>query len=424
MSGIINFLDYLRATSDDEDTRLAERLAVVDASQFNVEELIALQGPEGPQGPPGTSGSGTDAIEVFQRYVDPNDGINTQNGWSPGQAMRSIQAAYDDLVAVVNAKTGKGLGSRVPTGEIILLPGGHDIGSAALDFLRTRPVVMRGLHRSYRRQSMESEYEGLPHPRLSATSYLYTSAAIPPSRYIDMSQQSMFINGYGFEFRDFDMYFDKPGISYGIYAPNVNFLNVENVGFVARSASTDATMVALRGFKDIANGDDCSWWRITNNYFAKMSIAHLGEDGVVGQQNHHTFRDNVAHGTGDSHPTPAIACYYTHRSMFDHNNLEGYGTGILLGEQSWQNTIIGEAGESTPLFVDIEHGFANLIMVMGINAPAATDVLVRVRGLSGNNLVITPAITPLKDLYAAGAYVDTATPFNNFILAPPSEWIP
>ena len=30
MTGVVNLLEYLRATTDDEDTRLAERLALVE----------------------------------------------------------------------------------------------------------------------------------------------------------------------------------------------------------------------------------------------------------------------------------------------------------------------------------------------------------------------------------------------------------
>ena len=51
MASIINFLDLLCATGDDEDSRLAERLRAVDTSQFNVEELSISQGPAEPPGP-------------------------------------------------------------------------------------------------------------------------------------------------------------------------------------------------------------------------------------------------------------------------------------------------------------------------------------------------------------------------------------
>ena len=111
-ASIINFLDFLAASGDDEDARLAERLRAVDTSGMGIQDIMLLQGPAGPTGPIGPPGSGDGGggvppVDVGIRYASPagdnTDGLSWQTAFHTVKET-CIAAGRDSQV-----KIGKGL---------------------------------------------------------------------------------------------------------------------------------------------------------------------------------------------------------------------------------------------------------------------------------------------------------------------------
>ena len=103
MDSVVNLLDVLAATSDDEDTRLADRLAVVD---FTALPSVPL---------PGGGGSGASAVDVGIRYVassgnDSNDGYN----WDTALATVSAAATLDPYPRHIRIGPGKFIDAAIP----------------------------------------------------------------------------------------------------------------------------------------------------------------------------------------------------------------------------------------------------------------------------------------------------------------------
>lgn len=349
------------------------------------------------------------------RYVDPANGAAGNDGRSPETAIVSIQAAYDDLVTAAEVRTGVSGNTRLGVGRIVLAPGGHDVG-AGLAFKRTRPVVMEGI-RPNRRHS-GAGLAAIP-ARAADNSYLYTSAGTPPTELISMATPATSVNGYGFRFAHFDMWFDAAGIDYGIYAPCVNFLTIQDVGFIATQTGTDKDMIAVYGWTDTALGDDTSWWRISDCYSSRIALCQIGKAGVTLNHNQHVIKDNACFGWGKTETTakPLIAGSFLRRCTIRDNNIEGAEVGIHLGPETCaQNIMVGNGGEQVAKFIRIEKGIANIIIDHGETVPAAGDSLVSIEGSSTDNVSILAALTGQGSLYDSGGYSDTSTSKDNAVL--------
>ena len=351
-------------------------------------------------------------VEALQRYVDPVNGLDTNNGWTIARAMKTIQAAYDDLSAAAEVITSVAPAStaRIHIGEVILLPGGHDIGNGLL-WRRSRAVLLRGLHSTMRWRTGGSATV-IPARALSVP-YLFTTGT--PTQFIDFTDDS--INGYGFGFRDFEMWVDVAGVDWGIKHINVNQSYVERVNFIrVGDSAADVDMTFLYGFADeaLVTGSDMSWWRVDNCFTSGTALSFYGIDGTARNNNRHTISRNICFGPGTT--MNCVTLHFGNGCSIWGNNFEAFLRGVLLDTGSHQNHVFGNGGESVDVFIRVEDGNSNTIIEQGIKQPDATDKLFSAAPGAHSNIVMGSSFTTAWNLYASSAaFGDDG---NNFALLP------
>lgn len=321
------------------------------------------------------------------QYVHP-DGSDSANGFSPAKPKATIEAAYGDVHA--------------DGGTIVLAHGRHDIGTG-LDLDRRKNVCIKGIGKAKRNRGSASDptHNALIYSSVNTTQMVNTTTPNATS-----------INAYGFEFRDLD--FEIPPVA-GVTvfeAPATNQTIVDNCGFYhsyADNTQAKFTIINAHHTGDV-QGDDSSWWRVTNNYSRGGQLVH----GVGHGLNQWVIRDNVCFGQNLT--DPFIYLEKGHRHVVRDNNLEGTNPscGVYLKEINASS--VANSGEATTVYTILDASHGNLVEDMGRIAPSVPSVVVRLLGSSGNNIIICSVVTQLGNLYTQGIDDQTGNADNTFIL--------
>lgn len=269
-------------------------------------------------------------------------GIDSNSGRGPGQAKRTLAAAYAALPSPNGAAAGPA------PGVIYCLPGRYDVG-AGLALTRGKPVAIRGV--------------------VPVSPYVVSTSVAPLSLdcaiiYTSTGAVSMIttIGGVaatqmnGCDFEDLLFEFSNPATKYAIDANSVWYGHVNRCYFFADKttgpAAVDAVGVFVRDDTTYGgSGTDCSWWRFDDNKVINMALAVVGDSG--GNNNHQIFTRN--HGFGLTHTNtsalPFITVINGNRCYVRDTNVEAYNVGIKF-DSCWECQESGTGGEFVDVLID------------------------------------------------------------------------
>ncbi len=357
LSSVVNFLDILVATTDDEDSRLAERVAAVDISAL-------------PQVPLPIGGGGA-VVDVGTRHVT-EDGNDTADGLSWATAMASPQAAYDSLVAWAAANLG---GSRQHVGTVKIGRAFYDLDEGLnLNLRYTADFVGEVNTRLHKSASIEG-------------TTMLGSSSTTASELVVIPGPTTNDNAYGFRFYNLG-FRPQPQMSAVLRTNDANFTTVKDC--FARPLSGE-----LDGFFIVCDGDwDNSWWDIQGNRVHGMGLIQAVAP-TTNNQNRWYVANNQ---TFCSNPNlkGMIDIFNVFDSTFIGNNLEGDMVAVHA-EKCGSCTFINNAGESTtdtyPAYV-MPGGWWNIIMGGRWQIPNSTNGVFLDRAGGGSPVtVINPQAT-------------------------------
>lgn len=258
-------------------TTLNDLTDVDTTGVLNGETLLWVNGNS--QWEPGSTSAADEFAERGVRYVDP-DGNDTNDGHSPGQALKTIQEAYDDLTTWAEATfTNAG---RMNVGRIILMPGEYNVG-AGVTFNTKRTCTVEGIY-----QYAVHDFEGVADP-----------GAVPVIRSTGNPADGLFFiddaagDGFGFFFRGLLFYLDT--------SANTNLEGCIKAQRVAMSSIRDCQFVSSGGTNQFAiwttqSANDNSWWHIENN-MVDGNMGFFRQGGAANGSNYSIIKANKIKGS-------------------------------------------------------------------------------------------------------------------------------
>lgn len=281
-----------------------------------------------------------ESVDVGTRHVLPDDGDNKSDGLSWATAMKSPQAAYEDLVAWADANLG---GDRwhVGTVEIGRSQQLIDLGENGLD-----------LHRRYTADFVGKVNTRLQSAKIEGTTMLGSTSTVA-EQLVSIPGPTANDNAYGFRF--FNLGFQPQSqMTAVIRANDANFTTVRDC--FARPLSG-----ILDGHFIVCDGEwDNSWWDISGNRVQSMGLIRTPRSSVTQNQNRWNIFNNQ---NFFSHPDLAmIDLYHVFDATIIGNNLEGRATGLRAKSSgSMTLTNSGESSSDHP-FYHFQGGWWNTIV--------------------------------------------------------------
>jgi hypothetical protein len=233
---------------------------------------------------------------------DSNDGLH------PGKPFATIQAAYDSLPS--------------SGGTLTLLNGAHAVGTGVVG-ANHKPAVVTSI------TGRLTRFDGGTSPTISGTgSQLFTVGAT--SGFVD--------RGWTFAGLAFDI--SHVNNTRAIQANDLNCLHV--IGSTCLG-STSVEKYMVRSNHPVF--DDCSWYRLEDNWTQYCGIADLGSGEADGNINNIQIFNNMILPGNTSW---GLKAFNMQRSAIFGNNIEGAGPGgIKLTGASKYNYIMWQGGEGT-----------------------------------------------------------------------------
>lgn len=370
----VDLLAWLRATDDDEDDRLADRLetqfenlpiqVVTEGGGHNHPEIEALISEDS-----GFTQAQADALYAPIDHMHPGGGSLPSIDWGVQYVHTAASDSNDGFSPYTPKATVEAAVGDLPDGGVVILSKGrHDVGEG-LHLDKLAPVILRGVGRWHRHRSTSGQTTFPGNDPV-----LYSS--IGASKLIDFPAAGD-TQGFGFENLIFEM---SATTDYGIYAQGVSYTNVVDCCFWSKNVLAEAIHA------DNLVGSDASWWRVINNNFVS-SVAIYGGGN---QFNNWVVRDN---NSFVSNPAP-FSMYFEsmNRSLVAGNNIEGnLDVGIELGKvgtaTAYDNIFIGNGGEGVKTVYHLVHTGANTIIATG--EKAGGDTLIK-DDSGGGNVIIAP----------------------------------
>jgi hypothetical protein len=211
-------------------------------------------------------------------FVDPVNGSSSFDGLSAVRAKASIQDAYDDLKAYAGAnKTGQS-GTRWGCGEVVLLPGDHDVGAG---------LVLDAAYSC----SFVGSRSGFGHPFANDFASRVVTSNSSASSLVSWGEDNFITRGMRFRDICFVLGF---GASYSlvnaIQAKATDYLVVEDCAFTTHDGNQSNE--SIYGIEQVigATANDCAWGRVTGCICTGVGLLTMASDmgnhnGVVIQHN-------------------------------------------------------------------------------------------------------------------------------------------
>jgi hypothetical protein len=266
-------------------------------------------------------------------FVDYANGLDTNNGFSPSTAFKTIQAAYNALKTYAEANYTAYAG-LLPVGTVVCLPGDHDVG-AGVTLSGTRPAKFCGWT------------HGMGHVHApNSESRIVTSSNTATSMFAITETT---VNGYGCEFRDLAFQVGSSGnaglvgTALGvIYTNRQDYLKVVDC---MADVSDGTTHISTPFIHQATSGTDpdSAWASIIGNTVGRLALARFASGGVnfnyIDIQRNRVFYGGslaMVHASGD-----------LQKSNISHNTFEGTSKAVLLASGACDfNTFVGNVGES------------------------------------------------------------------------------
>jgi len=224
-------------------------------------------------------------------FVDPA-GSDANSGSSPSSAKRTIQAAYDDLVASAETRF-PSFPLEMGVGRIYLLPGDHDVGTG-LVIRWDRPVEMFGFRGGEGKSWTRTP--GMPARIVSSSS---DATALVTAGSVEQIS-------YGNRFEDILFAVDpavNTSLTACLRAIANDFLIVEHCGFDMARGPDDPTQNfhAIHAQPGTMAQKDAAWHRITHNNCNRLALYHAGDGAgsTRGNFNRSEISSNIVFYKGD-----------------------------------------------------------------------------------------------------------------------------
>lgn len=205
-----------------------------------------------------------------RRFVDP-DGSDTADGLTPSTALRNHQEAYNQLRTWAQNEFSNA--SRMFIGDIISLPGAHNLGSGlVMDNHRTVNL------RSWYDNSIHG-FQGFNNP--GAAPILYTTGN-PSNGLIHITDANTATGGFGFQFEGLRFYLDptvQTALTGMIYTERTSFMEFVDCHFYSNGQTSQYAL-----YQQVVGGNDNSW-----NKWERLLAENLGimyQDGTTNGNNY------------------------------------------------------------------------------------------------------------------------------------------
>lgn len=288
--------------------------------------------------PPGSGSSPVWPATGLQTWVDYANGSDSNAGYGPGasDAYKTIQAAYDAMKTYALAHYsdgGKGLG----VGQINLLPGTHDVGTA-LAITNNRPVRLIGA----------AGRAGTVIHFPSNTAPVIVSSSSAATEMVKISSASAI--GYGTEIRDVAFqpnHTTNSSLTKIIYAIKVGNLTVDHCSFSTDDNLTNMSVTAVYHEDAHDSSGEAGWLKLVNCNNSRFQLYKAVTDtGAAGGNFNYGQITGNASFYGGSLPTIHLTANVNHLNCSD-NCLEGTATQIQIGDVGVfsANVFINNCGE-------------------------------------------------------------------------------
>ncbi len=284
----------------------------------------------------GGGGGGFASVHLV-RYVDYVLGDDGNEGLSPTDAMKTIQAAYNDLVTVSDAEY-TATGNGKPVGQIILLPGDHDVGTGVvIDYLH--PVEIVGPRYGWGRPQSHADW---------SSARIYSSSAAATEFILTGSTSHV---TYGNTFRGLTFSVNtsvNTALVACIKTQANDYLQVLDCHADTLDGSTETGVVFLYMHQG-GSARDNAWFLVAGNTVARVALIQLGDGtGQGGNFNRGVIRENIVFYNGSLQGMVMFRDAVQLTCVMN-NNLESGAKAVYLGTSGScaNNLFMNNGGETS-----------------------------------------------------------------------------
>jgi hypothetical protein len=332
-------------------------------------------------------------------------GSDAASGLGPGQAMRTLAAAYAALPSA--------------GGRIYALPGRYDVG-AGFGISRGKPLELIGVVKPEKTIG-----SAVTAPLSLNAAILYTSAGAVSLVTTTSGTAGQSLSGC--KFRNLVFEFSHANTLYGIHATQVNLGEIRDcMAFADKTSGSPgpANVAAALAWIHDAQGTsyggsvDASWWIIEDNSVTNLALCVMGNPTGSTSSNRNWISRNYGNGLQRTNTSclPFITLWSNHGSVVRDNNFEAYNVGLKM-DSCWMCREDGDAGEAMNVFIDMYNTKGCFVSPMGASwAPLGSStpyiagtLLVRADQFTKANVFVLSSVWKDANLNRVYPPIDNAT---------------